>query len=193
NIISILGFNKTLSQIPGVSCSSAYDESSTVLLSTNPVKVQRYRNANLTFTVINDINRDYISRGLLVGITPGNTVVHTWEFNIPVNNKDAQINMAFPLGDLVDVFDNMGPDQDGVQFYMLLRSADMPSSNGLAISRFTIYDTPQDSEITFQDFPFKSLNSGSSSFPRLLAYRFRAYESVYNAYYRDIRNNPFVV
>jgi hypothetical protein len=27
----------------------------------------------------------------------------------------------------------------------------------------------------------------------LLAYRFRAYESVYNAYYRDIRNNPFVV
>ena len=193
NIISILGFNKTLSQIPGVSCSSAYDESSTVLISTNPVKVQRYRNANLTFTLINDINRDYISRGLLIGITPGNTVVHTWEFNIPVNNKDAQINMALPLGDLVNVFDNMGPDQDGVQFYMLFRSADMPSSNGLAVSRFTIYDTPQDSEITFQDFPFKSLNSGSSSFPRLLAYRFRAYESVYNAYYRDIRNNPFVV
>ena len=27
----------------------------------------------------------------------------------------------------------------------------------------------------------------------MLAYRFRAYESVYNAYYRDIRNNPFVV
>ena len=28
---------------------------------------------------------------------------------------------------------------------------------------------------------------------RLLAYRFRAYEAVYNAYYRDIRNNPFIV
>ena len=124
NIISVLGFNKTLSQVPGVTCSSTYDESSTVLISTNPVKVQRYRNANLTFTVINDINRDYISRGLLVGIRPGNTVVHTWEFNIPVNNKDTQINMAIPLGDLVDIFDNVGPDQDGVQFYMLLRSAD---------------------------------------------------------------------
>ena len=140
-----------------------------MLISTNPVKVQRYRNANLTFTLINDIKRDYISRGLLIGITPGNTVVRTWEFNIPVNNKDAQINMSIPLGDLVNVFDNMGPDQDGVQFYMLFRSADMPSNNGLAVSRFTIYNTPQDSEITFQDFPFKSLNSGSSSFPRLLA------------------------
>ena len=193
NIISILGFNKTLSQIPGVSCSSAYDESSTVLISTNPIKVQRYRNANLTFTVLNDINRDYVSRGLFIGITPGNTVVHTWEFNIPVDNKNAQIDMTLPLGDLVDIFDNMGPDQDGIQFYILLRSADMPSSDSLAVSRFTIYNTSQDSEITFQDFPFKSLNSGSSSFPRLLAYRFRAYESVYNAYYRDIRNNPFVV
>ena len=49
NIISILGFNKALNLIPGVSCSSAYDKSSTVLISTNPVKVQRYRNANLAF------------------------------------------------------------------------------------------------------------------------------------------------
>lgn len=193
NIISVLGFNKTLSQVPGVSCSSTYDDSSTVLVPTNPMKVQRYRNANLTFTVLNDVSRDYISRGLLIGITPGNTVVHTWEFNIPVDNKNAQINMTLPLGNLVSIFDNMGPDQDGIQFYMLLCSADMPSSADLAVSRFTIYDTPQDSEITFQDFPFKSLNSGSSSFPRLLAYRFRAYESTYNAYYRDIRNNPFVV
>ena len=70
----------------------------------------------------------------------------------------------------------------------------MPSSSSdLAISTVTVYDTPQDSEITFNNFPFKSQNSGSASFPRLLAYRFRAYESVYNAYYRDIRNNPFVV
>ena len=193
NLITLIGYGKDLSQIPGATCSSVYDDSSTVLISTSPVKAQRYRNANLSFSVLNDVNRDYISHGLLIGILPGNTVIHTWEFDIPVYKEKSEIEMTLPLGDLVNIFDNQGPDADGIQFYMFLRSADMPSQNSLAISRFKIYNTPSDSEITFQDFPFKSLNSGSNSFPRLLAYRFRAYESVYNAYYRDIRNNPFIV
>lgn len=42
-----------------------------------------------------------------------------------------------------------------------------------------------------QTFPFA--RSSESTLPRLLAYRFRAYEACYNAYYRDIRNNPFIV
>lgn len=47
------------------------------------------------------------------------------------------------------------------------------------------------SDVAYTEYPFSTvLNSNRS---RLLAYRFRAYESVYNAYYRDIRNNPFVV
>lgn len=46
-------------------------------------------------------------------------------------------------------------------------------------------------EVSFDNYPFATVSNPSA--PRLLAYRFRAYESVYNAYYRDIRNNPFVV
>lgn len=46
-------------------------------------------------------------------------------------------------------------------------------------------------EVSFGNYPFATTDNPSA--PRLLAYRFRAYESVYNAYYRDIRNNPFVV
>lgn len=46
-------------------------------------------------------------------------------------------------------------------------------------------------EVTYDNYPFAT--SANPSAPRLLAYRFRVYESVYNAYYRDIRNNPFVV
>lgn len=46
-------------------------------------------------------------------------------------------------------------------------------------------------EVAYSNYPFAT--SDNPSAPRLLAYRFRAYESVYNAYYRDIRNNPFVV
>lgn len=49
----------------------------------------------------------------------------------------------------------------------------------------------EESETTYQTTPFATVNKPANL--RLLAYRFRAYEAVYNAYYRDIRNNPFVV
>lgn len=49
----------------------------------------------------------------------------------------------------------------------------------------------EESETTYETTPFATKNKPANL--RLLAYRFRAYESVYNAYYRDIRNNPFVV
>ena len=147
----------------------------------------------MRFNVLNDTKRDHVSHGLLVGITPGNTVLHTWEFDIPISSKDSTISIRIPLGNMIDIFDNQGPDQDGISFFILLPSSDMPKVSTLPLSAITIFDTPQESEITFSDFPFKSQKAGTNSYSRLLAYRFRAYESVYNAYYRDIRNNPFVV
>lgn len=47
------------------------------------------------------------------------------------------------------------------------------------------------SDVSYATYPFATQNRPGNT--HLLAYRFRAYESVYNAYYRDIRNNPFVV
>lgn len=193
SIVSNLGFGRDFAKLPGVSCASAYDKSSTVLLNFRAMKIQRYRNANLSVHIINDVHRDHISHGLLIGFTPGNTVLHTWEFDIPIDNKSPLVELVIPLGDMVNIFNNQASDSDGIQFFMLLPSADMPSLPDLAASNITVYDTPQESEITFNDFPFKSQKAGSNSYPRLLAYRFRAYESVYNAYYRDIRNNPFIV
>lgn len=49
----------------------------------------------------------------------------------------------------------------------------------------------EESETTYNTTPFATKDKPANL--RLLAYRFRAYESVYNAYYRDIRNNPFIV
>ena len=49
----------------------------------------------------------------------------------------------------------------------------------------------EESETTYETTPFATENKPANL--HLLAYRFRAYEAVYNAYYRDIRNNPFVV
>ena len=170
-----------------VSCTDNYlNRSSTVLLKTSsPVKIQSYKNANVEFYLLNNTKREYASHGLLVGITPGNTSVHTWEFNIPVNTKDTLSRTVVSLGNLANIFSDQAVDADGLDFYVLLSSADMPSSYDLALSALTFYESPAESEITFDSFPFKSQGSGTKSYPRLLAYRFRAYESVYNAYYRD--------
>lgn len=54
---------------------------------------------------------------------------------------------------------------------------------------YTYYSLQND--VQYSTYPFA--NEAHPKNTRLLAYRFRAYESVYNAYYRDIRNNPFVV
>lgn len=54
---------------------------------------------------------------------------------------------------------------------------------------YTYYSLQTD--VQYSTYPFATTNRPNN--PHLLAYRFRAYESVYNAYYRDIRNNPFVV
>lgn len=49
----------------------------------------------------------------------------------------------------------------------------------------------EESETTYDTTPFAT--DAKPANLHLLAYRFRAYEAVYNAYYRDIRNNPFIV
>lgn len=54
---------------------------------------------------------------------------------------------------------------------------------------YTYYTLQND--VQYSTYPFATQNRPNNT--HLLAYRFRAYESVYNAYYRDIRNNPFVV
>ena len=54
---------------------------------------------------------------------------------------------------------------------------------------YTFYSLQSD--VNYSTYPFATSSKPKKN--RLLAYRFRAYESVYNAYYRDIRNNPFVI
>ena len=194
SIVSSLGFRKSMTDIPGASCAKVYDDSSTVVLRTaTPLKIQRYTNANIAFEVINNTKRDYVSRGLLVGVTPDNSVVQTWDFNIPFDPHAPAVKINIPIGNMVNVFNNQDSAADGIDFFILLSSADMPKLSIVATSSIKVFDSPVDSEVTPATFPFKSQLSGTSSYPRLLAYRFRAYESVYNAYYRDIRNNPFIV
>lgn len=54
---------------------------------------------------------------------------------------------------------------------------------------YTFYGLQND--VSYSTYPFATSSRPNNT--RLLAYRFRAYESIYNAYYRDIRNNPFII
>jgi hypothetical protein len=64
------------------------------------------------------------------------------------------------------------------------------SFTGLSFNvTYTYYILQND--VAYNTYPFATADRPNNT--HLLAYRFRAYESVYNAYYRDIRNNPFVV
>lgn len=75
----------------------------------------------------------------------------------------------------------------------------LQTAPGIAGSSLWLFDTNTasalafvgESETTYQTTPFATKDKPANL--RLLAYRFRAYESVYNAYYRDIRNNPFII
>lgn len=48
-----------------------------------------------------------------------------------------------------------------------------------------------DKETSYASTPFATKAKPENL--RLLAYKFRAYEAVYNAFYRDVRNDPFIV
>ena len=67
------------------------------------------------------------------------------------------------------------------------------ASTVVTTNNISVYSDSELSEVTYETYPFKTEDNDTDAYPKLLAYRFRAYESVYNAYYRDIRNNPFVV
>lgn len=77
-----------------------------------------------------------------------------------------------------------------VLFSLSSGSGIYPFSDISDVSSFVTSYTLQ-SELSYDTFPFATVDHSHNT--HLLAYRFRAYESVYNAYYRDIRNNPFVV
>ena len=76
---------------------------------------------------------------------------------------------------------------------VLITAPNTPGPVSFANISFNViysYYTLQD-DVKYSTYPFATKARPNNT--HLLAYRFRAYESVYNAYYRDIRNNPFVV
>ena len=72
----------------------------------------------------------------------------------------------------------------------LTRSTNLISK--VAITKSLISDTPSD--ITLETSPYyNSTSDNKDNQIKVSAYAFRAYEGIYNAYYRDNRNNPYYI
>lgn len=116
----------------------------------------------------------------------------TYDFDMPIEfKKSADGVVGFNISSL---------DPKTLGYYVegsINVAVTVPDSTGAPINfaglafnvTYTYYQLQDD--VSFSTYPFATTGRPDNS--HLLAYRFRAYESVYNAYYRDIRNNPFVL
>ena len=97
------------------------------------------------------------------------------------------------VGAIVSSVDSaqLGSVQGGLRLVLAGMSTSAPIEfTGMNFNAMLEYYQLQN-DVNYSKYPFAT--EGHPERSRLLAYRFRAYEAVYNAYYRDIRNNPFVV
>lgn len=113
-------------------------------------------------------------------------------FMLSDDSKTAYLNVS--LGNLAE---ELGVTSDSITGkcwvdILIPYSGFSSPTSVVSVSALRISEESKLSEVTYENYPFKT-KTNDTTHPRLLAYRFRAYESVYNAYYRDIRNNPFIV
>ena len=114
------------------------------------------------------------------------------KFVLSSDGKTAFLNI--PLGNIKEKLASAGSSSTPCSVGILIPFHGLNSSTTSVVTQTVdIYSNSELSEVEYAKYPFRTKSADTADAPKLLAYRFRAYESVYNAYYRDIRNNPFVV
>ena len=151
----------------------------------------------ITFSGYNDAMRSY---KLTVGIARGNGKDLDSYKGAIVYNKTASSsvrseNVVFTWNSKTSMYETTVSfdTQYHSVFAVISTAPGLASSSRWIIGKNVASATAyiEESETSYTTTPFATSDKPANL--RLLAYRFRAYESVYNAYYRDIRNNPFVV
>ena len=188
-------WNGTYSSINTVSCANgSADPKATVLLScSKALNVGGYTSASLAFTLTTTYKFNRMPCRVLIFNSALKTRFYVDSaFTLSPDNKSATLNV--PLGNLSEKLNSSGEASATACYVAILISNESLNSATTVVtaSPVAIFSDSELSEVTYGEYPFQTATN-STDHPRLLAYRFRAYESVYNAYYRDIRNNPFVV
>lgn len=183
------------SGINTVSCatSSSDANSSILIIGSTDLHIGKYTSASLNFKLTTTFSfKDMPCRIMIYSTALKSKFYIDSEFILSNDSKTASLNV--PLGNLADKLGIVDSGtSDSCRVNILIPSSGLNSATTVVtFSNISVYADSELSEVTYDSYPFRTATS-STDRPRLLAYRFRAYESVYNAYYRDIRNNPFVV
>jgi hypothetical protein len=186
--------------LSAVSCAiDSSDPNDTVFMScNNPLNVGDYTSASLNLKLTTTAKFGQMPcRVLFFNSTLKTRFYVDSAFSISDDGKTAILNA--PIGNISKKLTPSGSaSAAGCSIAVLIPFSSLNSTTTVvAAGPLTVYSDSSLSEVSYDDYPFMTLahTTGHPTTvpPKLLAYRFRAYESVYNAYYRDIRNNPFVV
>lgn len=197
----VSSLNQADSFVHGVSCSaSGVPKSNPAIVATYPVTSvlsNSPKGLTVSFT-IPATGLSYIGNKSIIRVM---AVVSGSAVGSPVGYSYVDISAiaGSPVSGTLDVkFEEALPSASFL--YLAFSCLETPSSTQSITFGSTVYAPASvnvrairepNEEVSYDNYPFATATNPSA--PRLLAYRFRAYESVYNAYYRDIRNNPFVV
>lgn len=126
---------------------------------------------------------------------------------INLKPRDCSIRFAFNYFNALGRRISGGSTAWGIQYSTLSKFLFVGASDGeeqntigkyttniskVAITRSLVSDTPSD--LTLETSPYYNSNSvNKDNQVKVSAYAFRAYEGIYNAYYRDNRNNPYYI
>lgn len=183
---------RTEASIPGVQCATAfnYDNAGTVIFETSLSSSKVPASASqvgINVSIVGGSADAFIgSRGFLVHLNDDGTYNRDYPITI-TKSKDGVVSALVSSVDAADLAGYYG----GIKLVLGGMNTSAPIEfTGMKFRAFLEFYTLQN-DVNYTKYPFAT--EGNPNRPRLLAYRFRAYESAYNAYYRDIRNNPFVV
>lgn len=183
------------SSIPTSFCAttSTDGEDTVVLHASTAINIGKFTSASLSFKMTTTLSFGRIPCRIMIYSTELKSKFFIdSEFALFDKSKTAYLNV--PLGNLAErlgVTDDSITGKCCVDILIPYTGLSSPTSV-VTTGPLTVSMAPKLSEVTYENYPFKT-KTNDNTHSRLLAYRFRAYESVYNAYYRDIRNNPFVV
>lgn len=188
-------WNGSYTSISTISCSNAVtDAKSTVFLScSNALNFGNYTAASLQFSLSTTLSfKKMPCRVMIYNNSLKTKFFIDSEFIISDDGKKA--NLIISLGDVSEKLNSSGnTTATACSVAVLIPYSGISSpASVVTASSLKVFVSSELSEVTYANYPFRTKTNGTTA-PKLLAYRFRAYESVYNAYYRDIRNNPFVV
>lgn len=178
--------------IPGLQCADHfnYDNTGTVIFETKlsgtaiPSSVSQ---VGINVALVGGSADAFVgARGYIVHLLDDGSYGRDFPVTI-TKSKDGVVGALISSVDTAD----LGDVQGGIHLVLGGMSTLAPIEfTGMEFNAMLEYYSLQN-DVTYTKYPFAT--EGHPDRARLLAYRFRAYESVYNAYYRDIRNNPFVV